>query len=103
MVSQGNGGSNLAEGRKRFYTHLLPTTPSKPAIEEGSRAHTRSASKNLRKSEKRRVANRAVKRSIKTHCKRVLAAVGEGNVEKMKAELILAIKKLDKAAAKKVI
>jgi len=65
--------------------------------------HTRSASKNLRKSEKRRVANRAVKRSIKTHCKRVLAAVGEGNVEKMKAELILAIKKLDKAAAKKVI
>src|SRR5262245_33995553 len=65
--------------------------------------HTRSAAKNLRKTEKRRLANRIVKRTIKTHCKRVEAAVTEGNAEKMKAELILAIKKLDKAAAKKVI
>ena len=65
--------------------------------------HTRSAKKNLRKTEKRRLANRAVKRTIKTYCKRVEAAVTEGNAETMKTELILAIKKLDKAAAKRVI
>ncbi len=65
--------------------------------------HTRSAEKNLRKSEKRRLRNRAAKRTIKTLCKRVEAAVGEGNVEKMKAELVLAVQKIDKAAAKRVI
>lgn len=65
--------------------------------------HTKSAKKNLRKTEKRRLANRAVKKTLRTHCKRVEAAVKEGNAEKMKAELILAIKKLDKAAAKRVV
>src|SRR5207237_4150901 len=91
----------LAGVHGRVYTHLLPATPSHPAIEEGSMPHTRSAKKNLRKTEKRRQANRAVKRSLKTYCKRVEAAVTEGNADTMKAELILAIKKLDKAAAKR--
>jgi len=102
MVSR-HGEPALAECHDGVYTHLLPATASPPAIEEGSMPHTRSAKKNLRKTEKRRQANRAVKRELKTYCKRVDAAVTEGNVEKMKAELILAIKKLDKAAAKKVI
>jgi len=65
--------------------------------------HTKSAKKNLRKSEKRRVRNKAVKRTVKTHCKRVLGVVEEGTPEQMKSELILAIKKLDKAAAKRVL
>ena len=65
--------------------------------------HTPSAKKNLRKIEKRRLRNRAVKKTLRTYCKRVEAAVAEGNVEKMKAELVLAVKKLDKAAAKRVI
>lgn len=64
--------------------------------------HTRSAKKNLRKSEKRRLHNRAVKRTIKTHLKRFLAAL-EGPIDQLKTEYNLAAKQLDKAAAKRVI
>lgn len=64
--------------------------------------HTRSAKKNQRKSEKRRLHNRAVKKTIKTHVKRFLAAL-DGPVEKLREEYNLAAKKLDKAAAKRVI
>ncbi len=64
--------------------------------------HTRSAKKHQRQSEKRRLHNRAVKRTIKTHLKRFLAAV-EGPVEKLREEYNLAAKKLDKAAAKRII
>ena len=65
--------------------------------------HTKSAKKNLRKSEKRRLANRAAKKTIKTHCKRVLAAAEEGTPDKLKDEFRQAVRKLDKAAAKRVI
>lgn len=65
--------------------------------------HTRSAKKNLRKSEKRRMINRATKKTIKTHCKRVLAAAEGGTPEKLKLEFILAVRKLDKASAKRII
>jgi small subunit ribosomal protein S20 len=64
--------------------------------------HTRSAKKNLRKSEKRRLANRAHKRAVKTQVKRFLAAV-DGPIDELKKEFNLAAKKLDKAAAKRVI
>lgn len=64
--------------------------------------HTRSAKKNLRKSEKRRLHNRAVKRTIKTHLKRFQAAL-EGPIDQLKTEYNLAAKQLDKAAAKRVI
>jgi small subunit ribosomal protein S20 len=64
--------------------------------------HTRSAKKNLRKSEKRRLRNRAAKSAIKTQIKRFLAAVN-GPVEKLQEEYNLAAKKLDKAAAKRII
>jgi small subunit ribosomal protein S20 len=64
--------------------------------------HTRSAKKNLRKSEKRRLHNRAVKRTIKTHLKRFLAAL-EGPIDQLKTEYNLAAKQLDKAAAKRII
>ena len=64
--------------------------------------HTKSAKKNLRKAVKRRLRNRAAKRTIKTHCKRVFAAVEE-TPEKLRAEFILAVRKLDKAAAKRII
>lgn len=64
--------------------------------------HTRSAKKNLRKSEKRRLHNRAVKRNIKTQLKSFLAAV-EGPVDQLQKEYNLAAKQLDKAAAKRVI
>jgi small subunit ribosomal protein S20 len=64
--------------------------------------HTRSAKKNLRKSEKRRLHNRAVKRDIKTQIKGFLAAL-DGPVDQLQKEYNLAAKKLDKAAAKRVV
>jgi small subunit ribosomal protein S20 len=64
--------------------------------------HTRSAKKNLRKSEKRRLSNKAVIKSVKTQIKRVHAAAA-GSVDQLQKEYSLAAKKLDKAAAKRVI
>jgi small subunit ribosomal protein S20 len=67
--------------------------------------HTSSAKKHQRQSEKRRLANRAVKKSIKTQIKRFDAAdsTADVTVEALQAEFNLAAKKLDKAAAKRVI
>jgi small subunit ribosomal protein S20 len=65
--------------------------------------HTSSSKKHQRQSEKRRIRNRAIKRSVKTYCKRVLVAAQEGNPEKLREEFKLAVKKLDKAAAKRII
>ncbi len=64
--------------------------------------HTHSAKKNLRKDEKRRLHNRAVKRTIRTHLKRFLAAL-DGPIEALQQEYNLAAKKLDKAAAHRII
>ena len=64
--------------------------------------HTRSAKKNLRKTEKRRMHNRAVIKTLKTQIKRTTSAV-EGSVEDLQKEYNLAAKKLDKAAAKNII
>ena len=62
--------------------------------------HTKSAKKSLRQDEKRRLRNRAVKKAIKTQIKAFLAAVGG---DKAADELKAAIRKLDKAAARRVI
>jgi small subunit ribosomal protein S20 len=64
--------------------------------------HTHSAKKHLRKSEKRRLRNKTVKRTLKTHIKRFFAAL-DGPIDALKIEYNLAAKKLDKAAAKRVI
>jgi small subunit ribosomal protein S20 len=64
--------------------------------------HTKSAKKNLRKSEKRRLRNKADKRTLKTHIKRFFTAL-EGPAEAIQTEYNLAAKKLDKAAARRVI
>jgi small subunit ribosomal protein S20 len=65
--------------------------------------HTRSAKKSLRKSEKRRLHNRAVKKAIKTEIKKFLALAKSGSAEELGAELKIAAKKLDKAAARHII
>ena len=65
--------------------------------------HTRSAKKQLRKNEKRRLHNRAVKRTIKTQIKKVLAAAEGDTPDQLQKEFILAAKKLDKAAAKRIV
>ena len=66
--------------------------------------HTRSAKKNLRKNEKRRLRNRAARKTIKTQIKRFQAALAaEVPLETAQKELNLAAKKLDKAAARRII
>jgi small subunit ribosomal protein S20 len=64
--------------------------------------HTRSAKKNLRKGVKRRLHNRAVKKDLKAQIKKVLAAAA-GPVEELRKEFQTAAKKLDKAAAKRIV
>ena len=65
--------------------------------------HTRSARKNLRKTTKRRLHNRAIIKSIKTQIKKVEATAASGTVEQLRTEYRVAAKKLDKAAAKQVV
>jgi small subunit ribosomal protein S20 len=65
--------------------------------------HTRSAKKSLRKDEKRRLRNRAVKKGIKTEIKKFLGLVKTGSADELREELKVAAKKLDKAAARRVI
>ncbi len=62
--------------------------------------HTPSAKKSLRQDAKRRVRNRAVKKSIKLQIRSFVAALDGGDAA---AEMKAAIRKLDKAAAKRVI
>ena len=64
--------------------------------------HTKSAKKNLRKSEARRVRNKATKRTLKTYLKRFDAAEG-GTADALQAAYNEAAKKLDKAAARGII
>ena len=65
--------------------------------------HTRSAKKQLRKSIKRRLHNRTIIKAIKTQLKKVLATAADGTVEELRQQYNLAAKKLDKAAAKRVV
>jgi small subunit ribosomal protein S20 len=64
--------------------------------------HTKSAKKHQRQSEKRRLHNRSIKKEIKTWIKRFRAAL-EGPVEDLRQAYDVAARKLDKAAAKRVI
>jgi small subunit ribosomal protein S20 len=65
--------------------------------------HTSSAKKHLRQDEKRRLRNRAALRALKTQLKRVQAAPAGTALDALRKEYTLAVKKLDKAAAKRVI
>ena len=65
-------------------------------------AHTKSAEKRLRQSEKRRLHNRAIKKVVKTQLKK-FAAAASGPIEQLRKEYDIAAKKLDKAAAKRII
>jgi small subunit ribosomal protein S20 len=64
--------------------------------------HTHTAKKRGRQSAKRRLHNRAVKKAIKIQIKTVFDAA-KSSPDKLQAEIKAAIKKLDKAAAKRVI
>jgi small subunit ribosomal protein S20 len=67
--------------------------------------HLKSAKKRLRQNIKRREHNRATKRTLRKQLKSMLevAAEKQVNLEQLKKEATAAIKKLDKAAAKRVI
>lgn len=65
--------------------------------------HTKSAKKSLRQDQKRRDRNRAVKKGLKTELKKFQMAVKAGNMDVAKTEFVAVVKKLDKAAARRVI
>ena len=63
----------------------------------------KSAKKRLKQSVVHRERNRATKRAIHTECKKVLGAVEAGNLQQAEAELRVVAKKVDQAAAKRII
>jgi len=65
--------------------------------------HTHSAEKRHRQNEKRRLHNRAIKKAIKVQIKTFLTVVQDGTPEAAAAELQRTARKLDKAAAKRVV
>ena len=65
--------------------------------------HTRSAKKNARKSLKRKLRNRAAMKDVKLQLKAFDAALQEGPLDELKKQYNLAAKRLDKAAARRVI
>lgn len=65
--------------------------------------HTKSAKKSLRQTAKRRLRNRIAKKAIKIQVKKVVEPAKELPLDQFKVELTAAIKKLDKAAARRVI
>ncbi len=62
-------------------------------------AHSLSAKKRVRQSEKRRAINRARKSSIKTQIKHFEAALASGDVKKAEEQFRLTVKKLDKVSS----
>ena len=62
-----------------------------------------SAKKRLRQSQDRRLRNRSIKSALRTQIRKVRVAAQGGDIETSEKEFVLATKKLDQAAAKKVI
>ena len=62
--------------------------------------HSNQAKKRLRQSEKREEQNRSMKSSMKTHIKKVVNAINEGDAVVAKKEMPTAMKKIDKAVKK---
>jgi small subunit ribosomal protein S20 len=67
--------------------------------------HLKSGKKRLRQNIKRREHNRATKKALKKQLKAVFEVAGnkQSTAEQLKKEATSAVKKLDKAAAKRVI
>src|SRR5438270_479021 len=67
--------------------------------------HLKSAKKRMRQTIKRREHNRAIKKIVRKQLKTVveIAADSAVTLDQMKTEALAAVKKLDKAAAKRVM
>jgi len=63
----------------------------------------KSAEKRLRQSQERRLQNRTVKQELKTRCRKVVDTLETGDVVAAGEALKTAAKRLDQAAAKKII
>ena len=66
-------------------------------------ANTRSALKRIRSSERKRVRNRIVRSSARTHVKKARKLIAEGKLDEAEAAVRKAISAVDKAAEKGVI
>lgn len=66
-------------------------------------AKSKSALRALRRAEKRRLRNKAIKSTLRTYLKKALTALGERDPEKAKEAVRVACAYLDKAAGKGVI
>jgi small subunit ribosomal protein S20 len=64
---------------------------------------TKSATKRWRQNVARRLRNRSVRSSVRSQVRKVRTAVAAGNVEQSDTEFKLAVQKLDKAAARRII
>jgi small subunit ribosomal protein S20 len=64
---------------------------------------TKSAAKRLRQSTIQRTRNRSAKRDLRTRCKHIEDVAPQSTPEQVDAEFRLTVKKLDQAAAKKII
>ena len=65
--------------------------------------HTHSAKKRLRQTAKRRAHNRAAKKTIKGQIKKLTDGLANLPADQAQAEFRLAAKRLDKAAAKRIL
>ena len=65
--------------------------------------NTPSAIKHLKQSNKRRLHNRIAKKLMKTYAKRALAAAAAKEHEKAAADFKIAIAKIDKAGARRIL
>ena len=66
-------------------------------------AHSKQAKKRIRTSERKRLQNKGVASRMRTHVKRVLAAVEGGDLDAARQALPGAIKRIDKAAQSRVL
>ncbi len=65
--------------------------------------HTKSAKKRLRQTIKQRLHNRAIKKVLRKQIKTLLETIETGTPEQVREEYNTTAKRLDKAAAKRVI
>jgi small subunit ribosomal protein S20 len=65
--------------------------------------NTKSAAKRMRQSVKRRLHNRVAKKVIKTVTKKAMTAMAAGDLENVAAGLKIALSKIDKAGARRVL
>jgi small subunit ribosomal protein S20 len=72
-------------------------------VEGSCMPHTRSAKKRLRQNEKRRMRNRTTIKAIKTQIKKVHTLAESGDLEALRSACTLAVKKLDKAASRRIV